>query len=163
MVITKDVVSLAFVNQSDEIDRIPLDQIDFVREFFDTSDEASKALEPEEENIENSWYIMQIATDVHGYNAGRSYYLRSNSKYTLDNLINLLQKLVAEAKQRTDSRSFFWRAQLKGLNIYNSPAVQSLIALLIAGVCPAPARGRPAAQPVHPDVPRRSRSRSRTT
>jgi hypothetical protein len=134
VVITKEEVSLAFVNQNEEIDRIPLDQVDFVREFIDTSDEASKALEPEEDNLESSWHIMQIATDVHGYNGGRSYYLRSNSKYTMDNLIVLLQKLVFEAKESADSRNLFWRAQHEGLKIYHSTAVQSVIALLIAGV-----------------------------
>ncbi len=147
MVITKDLVSLAFVNQNEEIDRIPLDQIDFVREFFDTSDEASKALEPEEENHDNSWHIMQIATDMHGYNAGRSYYLRSNSKYTMDNLITLLQKLVSEAKETSDSRSVFIRAQNSVLQYYNSAVVQGLIALLIAGVRGPASSARPHAPP----------------
>ena len=125
---------MAFAGKDDEIDRIPMEQIEFVKEFTDTIDESSKVLEATTKEDDGTWHMMQIATIPGGYNGGRSYYLRSNSSYTIENLITLLRKLSSKAREAADKSSLFWRIQRRVASVYEYDVVQSFIALLIAGV-----------------------------
>jgi hypothetical protein len=128
VVIAKDCVSMAFAGKDDEIDRIPMEQIDFVKDFVDTIDETSKALEETTKEEDGTWHMMQIATIPGGYNGGRSYYLRSNSSYTIDNLINMIRKLSTKAKEAADSSSYFWRIQRRAAHVYRYEMVQKIAA-----------------------------------
>ena len=64
VVITKDCISFAFLNKSDEIDRIPLEGVDYVK----ASDDMGK-VEPERD-MSNQQYVMQVATNPEGHNSG---------------------------------------------------------------------------------------------
>ena len=134
MVITSECISLAFEGKEDEVDRIPLDQVEFIKEFVDHLEDASDSLEELTTVDNSSWHIMQIATIPGGFNGGRSYYLRSNSKYILEKLINLVSELSAQAKKRADKSSFFWRLQKRVAIYYTHDAFQAVVSLLIAGV-----------------------------
>ena len=131
VVITKDVIALAFEGKEDEVDRIPLEQVEFIKEFSDNMEGEASEEETAEDRL---WYIMQIATIPGGYNAGRSYYLRSNSKFMFDNMITLVSKLTVQAKERADKSSYFWRLQKKVAVFYTHDIFQALVSLLIAGV-----------------------------
>ena len=122
---------MAFEGKEDEVDRIPLEQVEFIKEFSDNMEGEASEEETAEDRL---WYIMQIATIPGGYNAGRSYYLRSNSKFMFDNMITLVSKLTVQAKERADKSSYFWRLQKKVAVFYTHDIFQALVSLLIAGV-----------------------------
>jgi hypothetical protein len=103
-----------------------MEQIDFVKDFVDTIDETSKALEETTKEEDGTWHMMQIATIPGGYNGGRSYYLRSNSSYTIDNLITMIRKLSTKAKEAADSSAFFWRIQRRAAHVYRYKIVQKI-------------------------------------
>ena len=90
VVITKDVISFAFVDEDAQIDYIPFAEILHVKEMADAGDDA-------EEDEGKYSHVMQIATRDDGYNSGRIYYLSTSSKEELDLLITELQSKAKKA------------------------------------------------------------------
>ena len=67
VVVTKEFVAFAFVNQDDEIDRVPLAGVDFVK----AHDETGVEIEGLESAQSTQFYTLQIATNPSGYNSGK--------------------------------------------------------------------------------------------
>ena len=161
VVVTKEAIVFAFVGQDREIDRIPLNEIDFIKEFstFDSSTEQQTSFRSRHHSK-----TLQIATGPDGFNSGRTYYLRTASQEHFEELLQFWTTLVHRAKSDADKRNHLQRLQ-KGLFwIYHSPPYQTAMALFIAAVSArirAPARPRPGLPPAgltrRPRAPRRPR------
>ena len=65
VVLSKNTLSIAIVGQDDEIERIPLETVEFVGEFQDTEEDETDELGGEEKALTAS-FMMQIATDKEG-------------------------------------------------------------------------------------------------
>ena len=129
VVITKDVISFAFVDEDAQIDYIPFAEILHVKEMADAGDDA-------EEDEGKYSHVMQIATRDDGYNSGRIYYLSTSSKEELDLLITELQSKAKKARMQAEAHTWFQMLQLKVRIRYESSIFQGLMALLIAAVNP---------------------------
>ena len=129
MVITKECISFAFVKQNEEIDRVPLADVDYIK----ASDEFGANTDAEME-LSTHHFVLQIATNPNGHNSGRSYYLRTSTKETYDEILPLLQFSVKTASKQAQASTNFQRAQRKVRKIYGHVAIQSLFALIIIGV-----------------------------
>ncbi len=67
VVLSKTALSIAIEGQDDEIERIPLETVDFVGLFQDTGEEQTDDLtEGAEKTLAASSNMMQIATDKEG-------------------------------------------------------------------------------------------------
>ena len=128
VVITKECISFAFVDQTEEIDRIPLEGVDYIK----SSDEMGK-MEGEKDSS-NHHFVFQVATNEEGHNSGRSYYLRTDSKAVYDEIFPLLKNFAKSAKERAQATTHFQRAQLRVRTVYGHIICQSIFAMIIIGV-----------------------------
>jgi hypothetical protein len=129
IVITKEEISFAFVGEEAQIDYIPFAEVTYVKEMTDAAgedhdDEASKKFS----------YAMQIATKDDGFNSGRIYYLSTESKEKLDDLISDLSYKAKIARVHAEARTSFRRFQLRVRKRYESRKFQFFMALLILAV-----------------------------
>lgn len=127
VVITKEVVSFAFVDEEAQIDHIPFAEITNIKEMLDAGEDTG-----EDEGMYA--HVMQIATRDEGYNSGRIYYLSTSSKDELDQLMKELRAKAKYARRNAEARTGFQRLQLKVRRRYESGIFQGLMAILIAGV-----------------------------
>jgi hypothetical protein len=86
--------------------------------------------------LENDTPVMclnafQIRTAPGGFNSGRVYYLQAESREVGEGIIEILQKLIVNAKTKAKGTSRFMRSQELARSIYESPAFQIISALLI--------------------------------
>ena len=132
MLITKDVISFAFVGDDNELDYVPLEEVDFIKEMENIVVESrpdhlveSEAKEP---------LALQIATIAEGYNSGRPYYIQLENNQSLQILKNLLLKNSKAARKRAEARTTFRRIQYAVRKVYDSQPFQIFVASLIAGV-----------------------------
>ena len=128
VVITKDCISFAFVGNDEEVDRVPLSGVDFVKVF-----DENISVENHEIQSQNH-FCLQVATNPLGYNSGRSYMLRSVSSSSRDEVLVLLSKLSKDAKKRAKAKTGFQKLQLKTKKYYEKDFVQGFIALIIMTV-----------------------------
>ena len=128
VVITKDCISFAFVGNDEEVDRVPLSGVDFVKVF-----DENISVENHEIQSQNH-FCLQVATNSLGYNSGRSYMLRSVSSSSRDEVLVLLSKLSKDAKKRAKAKTGFQKLQLKTKKYYEKDFVQGFIALIIMTV-----------------------------
>ena len=128
VVITKECIAFAFVGKDEEIDRIPLEGVDYIKSGDDLVANVDIDMEGEHH------YILQIATNPDGHNSGRSYYLRTSSKDTYNEIFPLLTKFARVARERAQASTHFRRAQLRVRNIYQHIVCQSIVASIITGV-----------------------------
>jgi hypothetical protein len=112
-----------------EIDHIPLSEVINVREMTEASSEESD--KNDNKTFSN---VMQISTTDDGYNSGRIYYLSTESKALLDELIVELRAKAKRAHTQALSRSWFRQMQRRLRKRYESRQFQGLMAILIAGV-----------------------------
>ena len=133
VVLTKEFICFAFVNHDEEIDRIPLAGIDYVK----SNDDLGATMEAEMESS-HEHFCLQVATDPEGHNSGRSYYMRTNQKDTYDDFFPALKKYAKIAKKRAQASTVFQRAQHKVRKVYTHFICQSIFALIIIGVSAAP-------------------------
>ena len=127
--LAKECISFAFVNQNEEIDRVPLTDIDYIK----ASDELGAKSDSDADSLQKN-FVLQVATNPEGHNSGRSYYLRTWSKEVHDDIFPLLDQLVKYARKRSDGSSQFERAQHKVRQIYGHYICQCIFALIIVGV-----------------------------
>ena len=113
---------------NDEIDRVPLVGVDYVKPY-----EENETMEADTNELQD-FYYFQIATNPDGYNSGRTYNLRTKSKAMHDEVVPLLSKFSEDAKRRALSSTMFRKSQLYVRTIYERTVCQSLIALIIVGV-----------------------------
>ena len=128
VVITKECISFAFVNRIEEVDRIPLEGVDYVK----ADDGAATKSDSPDTSTQN--YVLQIATNPESYNSGRTYYLRTTSKETYDEIVPLLSNYAQAARERAIASTVFQRAQLRVRNVYQHVVCQSIFAMIIIGV-----------------------------
>ena len=129
MVVTKEYISFAFVKNTEEIDRIPLDGIDYIK----ASDDLGAKMDSELD-LSKQHYVLQVATNPEGHNSGRTYYLRTRSKEIYDEIFPLLSNFARAARERAIASTLFRRAQLRVRNAYGHVVCQSIFALIIIGV-----------------------------
>ena len=116
----------------EEIDRIPLIGVDFVKAHFETvgmqgdgADEGSKS---------QDYFCLQIATNPEGYNSGRTYTFRTYSKELYDEVLPFLTKLFKKAKRRARANTVFRKCQWQVKKVYSNNICQSIMAVVIMGV-----------------------------
>ena len=135
----------------EEIDRIPLAGVDFVKPHTENA-----AMEvSNHEGASQDLFCFQVATSIEGYNSGRTYTMRTRSKALYDDVLPLLTKLAQTAQRRAQANSLFRRCQRKVREIYNHSICQSLIALVITGVSARSAARPPSENLPAPRVPGR--------
>ena len=130
MIITKDIVSFAFVGEDQQIDHIPLSEIDFVIEMKDQENQAGL----EATAAQADQYKVQIATVEDGYNSGRVYRFAMRDREELEKMIERLKKFAKAAKKRAEARNLFRKIQLRVRKRYEAGPVQALMALMIMAV-----------------------------
>ena len=81
VVITKDVISFAFVGEEDQIDFIPMAEIEFIKEMKT----ASVQLQSENTDVDNQ-QRLQIATIQEGYNSGTGSSCKIKASYPVSEL-----------------------------------------------------------------------------
>ena len=128
VVVTKEIISFAFVGEDTQIDYIPLSEVEFVKEM------KSAESQQDEDQEEEDRYKLQIATLPTGYNSGRAYYLATEKREQCMELVPRLSKLVKAAQTRAEAKTFFGMVQLKVRQRYESSYFQSLMALMIMAV-----------------------------
>ena len=129
MIITRDIISFAFVGEDHQIDHIPLSEIDFVIEMKDQESQAGL-----EATVAHDQYKLQIGTVENGYNSGRVYRIATRDREELKTLIARLTKFAKAARKRAEARTLFRKIQLKVLKRYETRHVQALMALMIMAV-----------------------------
>ena len=78
--------------------------------------------------------MLQIATKLDGFNAGRMYYLRTLSHETYEKLMEILLANSNSAKIREESGSLIRKIQKRVRTVYQSDVTQAIVALIIVGV-----------------------------
>ena len=130
MVLTNDCIYFSYLNCSEEIDRIPLSGIDYVKESL-------TAIVEGEASASRQFYCLQIATHATGYNSGRGYSLRTASREIFDDILPALTKSVTSAKKQAQAKSRLRKAQLYIRTMYQHAISQGFFALLIIAVSAA--------------------------
>jgi hypothetical protein len=144
VVITKDLISFAFADDDNQIDYIPLAEVEFVKEMQDIANATVSDAGGKSEHEDR--YRILIATILTGYNSGRTYQLSTPSKKTLDDLVAHLSQNAKAARKRAGTKTLFKMLQMKVKKRYDSPVTQAAMALLIGAVSAlARARDRPLA------------------
>ena len=143
VVLTRELIVFAFADQDLEIDRVPLAEVLFLKEFKGMSGEEGGSMR------RSSTRMLQIATDQHGFNSGRTYYLRVDGD-ALDEMVKTWSKLARKARRRAEARTLFEKVQREVRRAYDSSVFQTLVALMIAAVrlrsTPPPLTTAPPAQ-----------------
>ena len=125
MVVTKERVSFAIVDNNAELDRIPFVDIEYIKDSKVDGPGAGSGIDKS---------CIEIGTKLDGYNSGRTYHIRMKENITSSKLVKTLEKYAKDAA-RTQS-SYLQRLKSKAQYIYESDIVQSGIALIIMAVRP---------------------------
>ena len=126
--LTKECISVAFVNHNEEIDRIPLAGIEYLKKS-----EEVNAMDIELE-LSHEHFCLQITTDPESHNSGRSYYMRTSSKEEYDSFFLSLTKFTKTARKKAQASTVFQKAQLRVRKTYGRFECQCIFALIIIGV-----------------------------
>jgi hypothetical protein len=129
---TKDIISFAFVADENQIDYIPLEEIEFVKEMKDIANPSDAGGTSDHDDR----HRLQIATVLTGHNSGRAYYLATSSKAGMEELLGKITKSAKAARKRAGAKTLFRMLQLKVRKRYESNIVQALMALMIGAVRP---------------------------
>ena len=134
VVITKEEVSFAFLSHDEELDCIPLAEVEFVKEF--NEDDVSVRFKSNDMNPESE-YKLQIATKPEGHNAGRMYYLKTQSSETYQKLMKILVTYSKSAKKRVETGTLAQKIQKRVRAVYEHDSTQAIVAVIIVGVSSA--------------------------
>jgi hypothetical protein len=135
-VITKELISFAFVGDENQIDYIPLAEIEFVKEMKDIANASASDAGGKADHEDR--HRLQIATVLTGYNSGRAYQLSTSSKASLDEILSHLAKNAKAARKRAGTKTLFRMLQTKVRKRYESPLTQGMMAMMIGAVSAAP-------------------------
>ena len=128
-----------------EIDRIPFIGVDFVKAHFELAGMQIDSHDGASQSLPEDYFCWQIATNSEGYNSGRTYTLRTNSKSQYDDILPLMKRLVKVSKRRAQATTFFRKCQWRVRKIYAHNMCQAIVAVIIMGVSlPLPILQRPA-------------------
>ena len=133
---TKDAVHFAFKGACVEIDRIPLAEITAITTVVDSNIGA----ELNENGLfkPDGDHTIHVATEQGGFNSGRAYYFRTDSKGALDDFVENMRRCVRVARKHRDNHNILQRTQLRLRRVYESKPSKGFIILLIALVPPPP-------------------------
>ena len=129
VVITKEIISFAFVGEDNQIDYIPLSEVDFVKEMKNAA-----AQNDNDDGEIDETHKLQIATLPTGYNSGRAYYLATKNRDEFTLLLTQLSKLAKIERKKAEAKTFFGMVQLKVRKRYESSYFQGVMALMIMSV-----------------------------
>ncbi len=132
MVITKDLISFAFVGDDNQIDYIPLAEVEFIKEMQDIANATVSDAGGKSDHDDR--HRLLIATILTGYNSGRTYQLSTSSKKTLEALLAHLSKNAKSARKRAGTKTLFKMLQMKIKKRYDSQIIQAIMALMIGAV-----------------------------
>ena len=124
LILTNELLVLALVDQEKEVDRIVLSEVDFIKEFISSGLGEEEAPE---------FRMLQIATNLHGFNSGRTYCLRMESD-KFNNIMKTWSVCAQKARRRAEARTVFEKVQREIRGFYDSWIFQTVIALAIAAV-----------------------------
>jgi hypothetical protein len=139
LIITKDILAFAQLDDDIMIDNIPLAEIEDIR-IMETDDEELEYINnrpcddatTKSENLEHHSLVLKTAPG--GHNRGRNYYLRAHSVETCQKLVNSIKQAALSAKIREEAHSRFAKTQFALRQIYFSSPFQYTSASLIAAV-----------------------------
>ena len=80
-------------------------------------------------------HALQIKTREKGYNSGRTYYLQAADAAQCAAVAASLAVCARRAREASEAKSRARRAQAAVCRVYESSIVQTIVALLIIGVC----------------------------
>ena len=135
--ITKDIVSFAFIGDDEELDRVPFVDIDHIKDSKVESVVENDASGPIHASLR-----IEIITKIEGYNSGRSYYLKTTDVETHMAVLKALHHNSKIAKKNQSSR--FIRAQETARRIYEHNIFQAVVAIIILAVILSFTRGKSA-------------------
>jgi hypothetical protein len=133
MLITKEIISFAFVGEEREVDYVPLCEVEFIMEMKDIIVDTGPHGIPDPDTTPDSGAV-QIATVKDGHNSGRPYYIKPRDREALEELTRLLKKNSKAARKRAQAANSFRRAQYAVRKVYDSQPFQIFVALLISAV-----------------------------
>ncbi len=132
VIVTKDIISFAFAGDDNQIDYIPLADIEFIKEMKDITNASANDAGGKADHEDR--YRLQIATVLTGYNSGRAYQLSTTSKASLDALLDRISKNAKAARKRASNKTLFRMLQQKVRKRYESQITQGMMALMIGAV-----------------------------
>jgi hypothetical protein len=121
-----EVIFFAHLKDDIIIDKIPMNEVELVREMGNIIHENKKSSDAAE---------LMIETHPDGYNSGRIYYLQAESKAMCQKIIQKLKQYCTAARERANARTAMAQAQQHVRKLYRSKPFQNIVAFLIIAVC----------------------------
>jgi hypothetical protein len=152
MVIAKDMIYFALVDEDSVVDCIPLHEISQIKRMgLDGGTEQVHSTHAKSFfqgsshlQLSSNLFFRTVRVDTHpdGYNSGRTYYLQASSDEELTRLNNLLTDYTKDARKRYEAKSVLERSQTKVRKFFHSPGFQCAAAFFILAVRAARAAPR---------------------
>jgi hypothetical protein len=120
-----EVIFFAHLKDDVVIDKIPMDEVELVREMTSAPNENNNSTDAQE---------LMIETHPDGYNSGRIYYLQAESNAMCQKIIQKLKQYCAAARERANAQTAMAQAQQHVRKMYRSKIFQNLVAFLIIAV-----------------------------
>ncbi len=148
MVVGKDMIYFALLDNDDVIDCIPLHEVTLVKKLgFDGGNEIiqenfqKKSLSHPGgglEHLSSDGFLrtLRIDTKLEGYNSGRTYYLKISSETEFSRLAIDLAYYVKDAIKRFEAKTGLEKSQAKVRAMFRSPSFQFAAAFFILAVIP---------------------------
>ena len=128
VIISSESIHFTFQQETTEIDHIPLAEVNGIQEI----DHEEVQCDVNEDNgTADKYYVVQIGTTAEGYNSGRAYYLRCDSKKAFDELLEQIRQYAKAAKKKAQAHTLFQSAQCKAKKISSSFVFQSWAVMII--------------------------------
>jgi hypothetical protein len=148
LVIGKDMVYFALVDEEAVVDCIPLHEILQIKRMgLDGSTEQLNAIHSKGSftpgashlQLSSNLFVRTVKIETHpdGYNSGRTYYLQASSDEELTRFIGILTDYARDARKRYEAKSVLERSQTKVRKIFHSTIFQCGAAFFILAVRPA--------------------------
>ena len=108
--------------------------------FRDSKSQGQKSVELKRSNSEiesdklNGMKVMQIRTSETGFNAGRVYYVQTETQQMCSSIIEELRQYAAAARQKANGSSRFKESQRVARTVYESTPFQIFAGFLIIAV-----------------------------
>ena len=131
VLITKEIISFAFVGEEKELDYVPLCEVEFIKEMKDLAVDVNSISDAD--GTKES-FSFQNETIKGGHNSGRPYYIQLRDRESLDQLMALIKKNSKAALKRAQARGTFQRMQYSVRQVYESHPFQIFVAFLIGAV-----------------------------
>ena len=133
-IITKDAISFAFDDEEVEIDHIPLAEVSSIMCIKEAEIGAMESTRILGRNSEKQFdlqepHALEIATERDGYNSGRVYYLRFDTREILDHVNETLKSNAKDARRRARAHTGFERAQYRVKKVRHPKSTLDTLAL----------------------------------